>query len=143
MANSVAAIVDAEASKLLPVPLHPPLLHYPLQLVIVEQKESLFNFMVDFLFMPVVAVGKWLAGKFSRINVFIFILDFIIETPFKVFVEIEQKTEVGGDGGNDDKVFDHTFYTCGFRFVVYGNQFNQKLGSVCLIPCSFYRLFVR
>ena len=39
----------------------------------------------------------------------------------KVFVEIEQKTKVGGDGGNDDEVFNHTLYTCSLRFVVYGN----------------------
>ena len=61
----------------------------------------------------------------------------------KVFVEIDQKTEVGCYGGNDDEVFDHTFYTCSFRIVVYGNQINQKLGSDCLIPYSVYRLFAR
>ena len=38
--------------------------------------------------MPIVAVGKFLSGNISKINVFIFILDFIIETPFKVIVGI-------------------------------------------------------
>ena len=49
-------------------------------------------------------------------------MEYVDTSIVKVFVEIEQKTEVGGDGGNDDEVFDHTFYTCSFRFVVYGNQ---------------------
>ncbi len=61
------------------------------QLVIVDQQDNLFNFLFDFLCMPIVSAGKWLAGKFSRLNVFVFILDFIIETPFKVFIEIAEE----------------------------------------------------
>ena len=41
--------------------------------------------------MPIVATGKWLSEKFSRINVFVFFLDFIIEAPFKIFVEIAEE----------------------------------------------------
>ena len=38
--------------------------------------------------MPIILVGRWLSDNFSKINVFIFIFDFIIEAPFKVLVEI-------------------------------------------------------
>lgn len=74
------------------------------ELIIVEQKEHIFNLFSDFFYTPVVAVGKWLSEKFSRINIFVFILDFIIEAPFKVFVEVaeewtkyvkERKDEIG------------------------------------------------
>ena len=38
--------------------------------------------------MPIVAAGKFLSDNASKINIFIFVLDFIIEVPFKVFIEI-------------------------------------------------------
>jgi len=60
------------------------------ELIIVEPKENIINFFTDFFYTPVVAAGKWLSEKFSRINVFVFILDFIIEAPFKIFVEIAE-----------------------------------------------------
>jgi hypothetical protein len=33
-------------------------------------------------------MGQWLSTRLSNINVFVFVLDFIIEAPFKTFVEI-------------------------------------------------------
>jgi hypothetical protein len=38
-----------------------------------------------------VSFGKWLSENFSRVNVFVFVLDFIIEAPFKIFVEIAEE----------------------------------------------------
>ncbi len=35
------------------------------------------------LAVPIVRTGRWLSQKFSSINIFVLILDFIIETPFK------------------------------------------------------------
>lgn len=61
------------------------------ELVVVEPKENIFTFLSDFFYIPIVAVGKWLSEKFSRVNVFVFILDFIIEAPFKIFVEIAEE----------------------------------------------------
>ncbi len=61
------------------------------ELIVVDQKENIFTFVLDFFSIPIVAVGKWLSTKFSRVNVFVFILDFIIEAPFKVFVEIAEQ----------------------------------------------------
>jgi hypothetical protein len=61
------------------------------QLIVVEEKENLFNFAIDFFFVPIAAVGKWLSGKFSKINVFMFVMDFFIEAPFKVLVGIAEE----------------------------------------------------
>jgi hypothetical protein len=61
------------------------------QLIVVEENENLVNFILDFFFIPIAAVGKWLSAKFSKINVFMFIMDFVIEAPFKVFVEIAEQ----------------------------------------------------
>ena len=55
--------------------------------MIIEPKETIFSLLLDFFYVPIVTAGKWLAEKFSRINIFVFILDFIIEAPFKIFVE--------------------------------------------------------
>lgn len=61
------------------------------EMVIVEPKETIVSFITDFFYIPIVAVGKWLSERFSNINVFVFILDFIIEAPFKIFVEIAEE----------------------------------------------------
>lgn len=61
------------------------------ELIVIPPKENIFNFILDFFYIPVVAAGKWLSEKFSRINVFVFVLDFIIEAPFKIFVEIAEE----------------------------------------------------
>lgn len=58
------------------------------QYIIIEEKETILGFIFDFFYMPIVAVGKFLSSNISRINVFVFVLDFIIEAPFKVIVGI-------------------------------------------------------
>lgn len=49
----------------------------------IEDKQSVGILIVDFLFMPFVQVGRHLTEGISQINIFLFIFDFIIETPFK------------------------------------------------------------
>jgi hypothetical protein len=61
------------------------------ELIILEPKENILSLFSDFFYTPIVAVGKWLSEKFSRINVFVFVLDFIIEAPFKIFVEVAEE----------------------------------------------------
>ena len=61
------------------------------ELIVVEPKENILTLFGDFFYTPVIAAGKWLSEKFSRINVFVFILDFIIEAPFKIFVELAEE----------------------------------------------------
>jgi len=59
--------------------------------VVVESRDNIFRFLLDFFSVPIVATGKWLSTKFSQINVFVFVLDFIIEAPFKIFVDIAEE----------------------------------------------------
>jgi len=61
------------------------------ELYVIKQKENILGFFADFFYLPIIVVGKWLSEKFSRINVFVFVLDFIIEAPFKIFVEITEE----------------------------------------------------
>ncbi len=60
------------------------------ELIIVPPKENILGFFADFFYIPIVVAGKWLSEKFSHVNVFVFVLDFIIEAPFKIFVEIAE-----------------------------------------------------
>ena len=56
------------------------------ELLIAREKEGLIGMLIDTLSMPFVRIGKWMSVNFSRINVFIFLFDVIIEAPFKVVI---------------------------------------------------------
>ncbi|MBP6882392.1 MAG: hypothetical protein KBC15_02425 [Candidatus Levybacteria bacterium] len=57
----------------------------------VGDKQDLLTPFIDFLFVPVIRVGRRLTQSISQINFFLFLFDFIIETPFKlIFAFIEQ-----------------------------------------------------
>lgn len=58
------------------------------ELIIVDRKESFLNLLLDFLSLPIVRMGHWLSVKLSKINVFVFVLDFIIEAPLKIVLEV-------------------------------------------------------
>lgn len=60
------------------------------ELMIVERRENLGSFLIDLFYMPIILVGRWLSKNASKLNVFIFVFDFIIEAPFKILVEIAE-----------------------------------------------------
>ncbi|MFA5184637.1 MAG: hypothetical protein WC456_03895 [Patescibacteria group bacterium] len=60
------------------------------ELSVVDRKENILSFLLDLFYMPIIMVGRWLSSNFSKINVFIFLFDFIIEAPFKVLVEVAE-----------------------------------------------------
>lgn len=55
-------------------------------LVITKDREGFFSLIFDTALLPFVRIGRLLSVKFSRINVFIFILDFLVEAPFKFII---------------------------------------------------------
>lgn len=57
----------------------------------VAAKQSLFAPLLDFFFMPIIRVGRRLAEGLAQINIFLYLFDYLIETPFKeVFGFLEQ-----------------------------------------------------
>lgn len=57
----------------------------------IPAKQSLFAPILDFLFMPIIRVGRRLAEGLAQINIFLYLFDYLIETPFKeVFGFLEQ-----------------------------------------------------
>ncbi|PKM88859.1 hypothetical protein CVU83_00985 [Candidatus Falkowbacteria bacterium HGW-Falkowbacteria-2] len=61
------------------------------ELLVVEKKENLPSFLLDLFYMPIIMAGKWLSQNASKVNVFIFIFDFIIEAPFKIIVDVAEE----------------------------------------------------
>lgn len=57
------------------------------ELVVVDQRESILTVIFDFVTLPILQVGRWISLRVPRINVLIFVLDVIIEAPFKAFLE--------------------------------------------------------
>jgi hypothetical protein len=49
----------------------------------VGEKQGFGTLLVDFLFMPVIRVGRKLTQGIARINIFLMLFDFFIEAPFK------------------------------------------------------------
>ncbi|XOU93923.1 MAG: hypothetical protein ACNFW9_03680 [Candidatus Kerfeldbacteria bacterium] len=58
------------------------------ELVIVNERDSFFSALLNLFTLPILRVGQWLSAKVPKINVFLFIFDFIIEAPFKIFIEV-------------------------------------------------------
>lgn len=48
-----------------------------------KKDDGILSLLWYFLTLPIVRAGRWLSNKFSSVNVFVFVLDFILETPFK------------------------------------------------------------
>ena len=49
----------------------------------VGEKQGMGTLIVDFLFMPVIRVGRKLTQGIAKINIFLMLFDFFIEAPFK------------------------------------------------------------
>ena len=56
------------------------------ELVVEKRKEGLVYWLINFFALPVVSVGRWMATRFKKINLFAFIMDYIVEAPFKLLV---------------------------------------------------------
>jgi len=52
-------------------------------LLVVETGTGFISTLIDMIFLPIVRVGRWIALRAPRVNVFLFFFDFIIEAPFK------------------------------------------------------------
>jgi ABC-type multidrug transport system fused ATPase/permease subunit len=55
---------------------------------ILRRRESVLSPVTNFLFLPILNLGKWLSSEIARFNVLIAFFDFVIEAPFKAIFEI-------------------------------------------------------
>jgi len=52
-------------------------------LLVVESSGGIIGSIFDVLFLPIIRVGRWMAMRAPKVNVFLFFFDFIVEAPFK------------------------------------------------------------
>ncbi len=55
--------------------------------IINTNEQKFLSFVWDLFTLPIISLGRYLVTKFESFNVFIFIMDFIIEAPFKVILQ--------------------------------------------------------
>ena len=58
------------------------------EMVVLKRKENFFTSILDFFFLPIVRMGYWLSMNLSKINIAVFLLDFVIEAPFKLVIKV-------------------------------------------------------
>ena len=51
--------------------------------IVARDDESISGLLLNLFATPIVRTGRWLSRKFSSVNVFVFLMDFILEVPFK------------------------------------------------------------
>ncbi len=56
-----------------------------------QEKESFFRPFIDFFFMPILSLGKFLSSSLAKINIFGAMFDFLIEAPFKLLIEVVEE----------------------------------------------------
>lgn len=61
------------------------------ELIVLPPKGGIIRAFWVFMTIPILHAGKWMSGKFAQLNIFIFILDFVIEAPFKSFIKITEE----------------------------------------------------
>lgn len=52
------------------------------------RREGFTGYLITFFSLPLIRAGHWFSTNMRRINLFAFILDFIIDAPFKLVVEM-------------------------------------------------------
>lgn len=55
------------------------------------QRQGILEPLVDFFFLPILRAGHLLSREIAKLNVFIFIFDFILEAPLKVIFEVAEE----------------------------------------------------
>ncbi|KKU82051.1 MAG: hypothetical protein UY09_C0024G0014 [Parcubacteria group bacterium GW2011_GWA2_47_8] len=56
--------------------------------LVLEERRGFLGFLFDAITLPIIQAGRWLSGQFANINIFIFLLDFVIEAPLKTVLEV-------------------------------------------------------
>jgi len=57
------------------------------ELVVLTKRDNILGEIFDFMTLPFIRFGRFLSLNFSKINIFVFILDFIIEAPLKIVLQ--------------------------------------------------------
>lgn len=56
-----------------------------------EDRQGILEPLIDFFFLPILRAGHVLSREIAKINIFIFLFDFILEAPLKVIFEVVEE----------------------------------------------------
>ena len=57
------------------------------ELSVEEDRQGFFSFIMDWLSLPFIQLGKWLSNQWSRYNIIIVMTVALVDLPFQVFIE--------------------------------------------------------
>lgn len=57
----------------------------------IEEREGIFTPVLNFFSLPFIRAGRFLSGQIARFNIVIFLVDVLIEAPFKAFFRVAQQ----------------------------------------------------
>ena len=55
------------------------------------EKQGILEPVMDFLFLPILRAGQFLSNEIAKLNLLIFLFDFILEAPLKVIFEVAEE----------------------------------------------------
>ena len=55
---------------------------------VLPRKEGALGLFMSFLFLPILEFGRYLTTHISQLNIFLFLMDLVLEAPFKFFIDI-------------------------------------------------------
>jgi len=55
--------------------------------LVTTDNDNFFDLLWNFFTIPIVRTGRWLSRKFAAVNIFMFFMDFVLETPFKLMLQ--------------------------------------------------------
>jgi len=58
---------------------------------LLAKREGTVSLVASFLALPVLEFGSWLAQNISQVNIILFLMDRILEAPFKLFIDITEE----------------------------------------------------
>ncbi|PWB38972.1 MAG: hypothetical protein C3F02_01015 [Parcubacteria group bacterium] len=58
--------------------------HSAHEYLVIQKKEGLLSTVMNFFSLPVIGLGLWMSRRFKKINIFAFIMDYVVEVPLKL-----------------------------------------------------------
>lgn len=61
------------------------------ELRVIYKGETIFSAMTSFFALPILEFGRWLAQNIRQLNVLLFLMDRVLEAPFKILIDITEE----------------------------------------------------
>jgi len=61
------------------------------ELRIIYKGETIFSALTSFFALPILEFGRWLAQNIKQLNVVLFLMDRVLEAPFKILIDITEE----------------------------------------------------